>query len=81
MRGGESVEGKSGRGERDATVVEGTKRGCGRRRRSEERQKKKKEKRRGRRTRKLRRARGKGERKRPRDVKGVRRCMKGWKCR
>lgn len=56
-------------------VVEGTKHGCGRRSGMAEEGEKKKMKNKKVATRED------GERKRPRDAKGVRRCMKGWKCR
>lgn len=57
-------------------MVEGTKHGCGRRSEvAEEEGEKKKMKD------KEVAMREDGERKRPRDAKGVRRCMKGWKCR
>lgn len=57
-------------------VVEGTKHGCGRRSEvAEEEGEKKKTKDKEVATRED------GARKRPRDAKGVRRCMKGWKCR
>lgn len=56
-------------------VVEGTKHGCGRRSEVAEEGEKKKTKDKEVATRED------GERKRPRDAKGVRRCMKGWKCR
>lgn len=64
------------RGRKGALAVEGTKHGCGSRSEvAEEEGEKKKTKNKEVVTRK-----DEG-RKRPRDAKGVRRCMKGWKCR
>lgn len=64
------------RGRKGALAVEGTKHGCGSRSEvAEEEGEKKKTKDKEVATSKD------EERKRPRDAKGVRRCMKGWKCR
>lgn len=63
------------RGWKGASVVEGTKHGCGRRSEVAEEEGEKKK------TKDKEATREDEERKRPRDAKGVRRCMKGWKCR